>query len=175
MRAASALDTRTFLSTTEASRILGMISPGLFERLESFDTGEILRHDLHDLHSRQVLLETAANARNRAARSNAGYEMGELSVRLGQDLAGCVVIMSEPVILIGVLIAMEESLGFSLVNTMTFAKRLVVAFDRVGLNECGAVGLNPHFSFFAGVARHNDLHWNFHHRAEHRIRDSGIT
>ena len=100
--------------------------------------------------------------------------MRELSIGLSQDFAGRVVVVREPVVLVRILVAVKETVGLALVDAMTFAKRFVVAFDRIGLHQRRAVSLNAHLPFFAGVAGHDNLHRHLHHGAEHRVGDARI-
>src|SRR5262249_55143992 len=88
------------------------------EGLEAFDPGKHLGEHRDHADSRIVLLQASAEARHGAARSNAGYDVGEPAAGLLEDLLGSRLVVGAPVILVAVLIAEEIAPGVGLVAAM---------------------------------------------------------
>src|SRR5262245_38046867 len=97
------------------------------QRLEPFDAGEILRHDLDDLNSRDFLFQPPAGTRNGATRSDARNDMTQLAIGLSKNLRSGRLEVGKPIVVVGVLVAMEVPTGLALRDAMSLTKRLVIS------------------------------------------------
>jgi hypothetical protein len=99
----------------------------ILQRLETFDAGKILRHDLDDLNSRDFLFQPPSGTRDGATRSDARYEMSQLAIGLSENLRSGRLEVGKPIVIVGVLVAMEVLTGLALRNAMSLTKRLVIS------------------------------------------------
>jgi hypothetical protein len=99
----------------------------------------------------------------------------KLSIGLGEDFRSRSFVVRQPVIVVGILVAIKISAGFAFYDPMTFTKGFIIAFQGISLNQPRAVRLNAHLPFLARIARHDDLYRQIHHGTKHRVRDTCVT
>src|SRR5688572_30151467 len=101
--------------------------------------------------------------------------MSKLSIRLREDFGRSRFVMGKPVIIVRVLIAVKIPIGLSFCDAMTFAERLIVTLQWIGLDQRCPMSFDAKFTFLARISRNNDLDRQAHHGAEHGISYAGIA
>ncbi len=121
-----------------------------------------------------VAFEESTNPHQRAARSDAGDEVGDLAVRLVEDLRPRGVEVGAPVEGVVVLIRHEVHAGRRLLDPMRLADGTVRSLEGRRENRFRAERLDDLASLLVHIGRHHELHLVALRRSDQRISDAGV-
>ena len=113
----------------------------------------------------------------------AGADAGDQNIRqaasvcgqLDQDLLAGALVVSSPVILVGVLVAVPIAFRLLFRQAVSSAQGVVVPLDWVGENQFGSVGADPVEALGTGVARYHEGHRNAQRGAEHGVGNTRVA
>jgi hypothetical protein len=145
----------------------------VFEAFEAMERRGWLHRD--QAHRRAPLAQTPARPDERAARAEAGDEMGEAFIRLLDDLGARRLVVRAPVRRVVVLVRVEIAIGVGVVNPARLADGAVAAFHRIGQHHLGAVGAQQSRSFGRHVARQAEAHAIARAGGEHGVGNAGVA
>jgi len=152
---------------------------GQAQRLETLDARESLRNNGGDTDIGARFLQPAADAGERAPGADPGDEgSGRPPGRqpdLFEDLRAGGVVVSLPVVVVGVLVGVPVAVRFFGGEPLCLEDGGVIAFHRIGGDDLGTVRDDTGETLAAGVCGNHQGHADAGGGAEHRIGDAGVA
>ncbi len=121
-----------------------------------------------------MFFESPSHPSDGAPRADAGHEVCQSPACLLQNLNGRGLVMSFPVLVIGILIGHVVTLRTGCSPAVGLPQGFIVPLQRVGFDQLGPVRQNPLFAFHGRVARKHHLNPVPHRSPNHGIGDACI-
>ncbi len=120
-------------------------------------------------------LKAAGGSHEGAGGSEAGDEVRDLTVGLLPDFVCSGAVVGAPVLVVGVLVGVEVTVGFGGRELACFADGSVGAVGGAGPDDVRTVGGEIFFSFRGDVGRHAERDGEAERGTEHGIGDAGVS